>query len=387
VKIKYDQTDRVMRKLKVLFVGPLPPPVHGVAVLQEILVTSDLKNRFNLAVLDIADRGRNAQKTIGKLTFGNVATALWSCWRLLWKLVIFRPDVVFLFISQNQWGFFRDAVMIRLAHTLGARIVANLNGAGFRDFYESCPLVRQRRMRRTLGKISVVQVLGCNLRPIFDGLIPEDRIEVTPNGISSSQYFEVAEARAKRQPGQTLLYLSALAVSKGLVDLIDAFELCAEEFPESRLLVAGSWFRKEDKEQVLERVEKAGLGERIEFLGVVTGREKLDTFERSDIFLLPTWYSAEGQPVSILEAMASGLPVISCDRGAITEMVVDGKGGFIVMPRQPEEIAQRLRKLFSSPELVAAQGMFNVERVKRRFTLESFIDKVESDILCVAKGC
>jgi len=67
--------DSLGRK-RVLFDGPLPQPVHGVAVLQEILVTSDLKNRFNLAVLDIAGCGLRAQYAIGRFSFGNTDMTL-----------------------------------------------------------------------------------------------------------------------------------------------------------------------------------------------------------------------------------------------------------------------------------------------------------------------
>jgi len=56
--------------------------------------------------------------------------------------------------------------------------------------------------------------------------------------------------------------------------------------------------------------------------------------------------------------------------------VVESEGGFIFTPQRPEEIAERIRVLFNAPELMTVQGMYNIERVKRCFTLEVFIDKV-----------
>ena len=371
-------------KLRVLFVGPLPPPVHGVAVLQKMLVESDLRNRFDLHVLDIADRGAKAKRTIGKFTIGNVANAVGNVWRLFWKVLFKRPKVVFLFISQSRWGFLRDAILIRVCRLFGARVVANLNGALFRFLYESCPTGRQKRMRATLSRISCMQVTGTGLRSIFTGLMPDENVVVTPNGIPLEDYSLIADARKQRKPGKNILYMGGLDPSKGIVDLIEAFSILAARDEDAGLLLAGSWFKDKGRQEIEAAYEASPFRERIEFLGTVYGQEKLDTLVRADVFAMPTWYPPEGQPVAILEAMASGLPVVSCDRGAITDMVVDGEGGFIVPPKDPKALAAILGDLIDDADLMRNQGAFNVERAREHFSLERFIDKVEEDIRTAA---
>ena len=366
--------------MKVLLVGPLPPPVHGVSVMQKVLVESDLRNRFDLHSLDLADRTGNAQQTMGRLTLRNVSSAIASSLRLFWKMLSRRPKVVFLFISQSRWGFLRDAVLIRICRLFGARVVANLGGAHFRVFYESCPPRRQKRIRKTLGRISLMQVLGSGLQGIFEGLMPADRIVVTPNGIPLKEFAAVAEGREHSKGGRNILFMGTLCASKGVADLIEAFGILAGAQSDTRLLFAGSLLEDEGKQDVLAALERCPYRDRIEMLGVVRGQEKLDAFARADVFALPTWYPPEGQPVAILEAMACGLPVVSCDRGAITDMVVDGEGGFIVAPREPKELATTLGRILDDADLQRKQGEYNIQRVRELYSLEKYIDKVEEDI-------
>lgn len=377
---------RMRNKIKVLFVGPLPPPIHGVSVLQKNLVESDLRNRFDAHVLDIADRSADAEKSMGRFTLGNVLNGISNCWRLFWKMRASRPRVVFLFLSQNRWGFFRDAIFIRIARMFGAKVVANLNGGLFRIFYDSCPAGRRRRIKRILGKISRIEVVGNKLRKLFEGLVPDECIVVTPNGIPIGFYEPVALERRRRPVGKNILYMGGLAPSKGVVDLIKAFTKLAERDSEAKLKLAGAWFKRENKELILETYENSAAKERIELLGVVSGQEKLDTFARADVFAMPTWYPAEGQPVAILEAMASGMPVVSCDRAAVVDMVVDGEGGFIVPPKDPATLTSVLEKLLGDTELARRQGEFNAARARELFSMERHIDKVEEDIRSAASG-
>lgn len=372
--------------MRVLFVGPVPPPVHGVAHIMKTLIESDLREQFDLRVLDIADRSARGMRTMGRLTVSNILGALWACWRMFWRTLWLRPRVVYIFLSQSRWALLRDSILIRIATLLGARVVAPLHGGHFRDLYESWPPRRRRRIRRVLNKIALIQVLSDKMRFIFSGLVPDERIEVAPNGIEAELYESAASERDKRKPGRNLLFLSNLHATKGYLDAVKAFILCADEYPDSKLDIAGTWLGDEREEVVLKLIEESGLGGRIALLGSVRGQAKLDLFARSDVFVLPTSFRYEGQPVAILEAMAGGLPVISCDHGAITDMVIDGKGGFIVPSNNPEQIAARLRILFEDPDLARAQGEFNVTRIKEKFSLEGFIDKIGRDIRKVGSG-
>ena len=93
------------------------------------------------------------------------------------------------------------------------------------------------------------------------------------------------------------------------------------------------------------------VGQSIKFIGTVSGQSKVDVLLQADVFVLPTYYPAEGQPWAILEAMAAGLPIISTDQGAITESVVDGVNGFIVEKRNSDQVAAKIVQLCQDSRL------------------------------------
>ena len=164
----------------------------------------------------------------------------------------------------------------------------------------------------------------------------------------------------------------------------ESYSHCGGKEEDARLLLAGPWFKTADRECIEGAYNSSPVKGSIELLGPVYGQEKLDVFARADVFAMPTCYPSEGQPMAILEAMASGLPVVACDRGVITDMVVDGVGGFIVPPGSPKEIAERILDLFGDPTLAREQGRFNASRAEEHFSLERYIDKVELDLRTAA---
>ena len=112
------------------------------------------------------------------------------------------------------------------------------------------------------------------------------------------------------------------------------------------------------------------------FVGVVTGEEKAKLFKDADLFAYPTYFHLEGQPVAILEAMASGLPVITTDKGSITEMITDGRNGFIVSPSSPHQIAEKIGLLIANKSLREEMGTRNRSLAREKFNLGQYVEGV-----------
>ena len=112
------------------------------------------------------------------------------------------------------------------------------------------------------------------------------------------------------------------------------------------------------------------------FVGVVTGEEKAKLFKDADLFAYPTYFHPEGQPVAILEAMASGLPVITTHRGSIKEMITDGRNGFIVSPSSPGEIAEKIGLLIADRSLREKMGARNRSLAREKFSLSQYVEGV-----------
>ncbi len=156
-----------------------------------------------------------------------------------------------------------------------------------------------------------------------------------------------------RPPGAcTLLFLSRIDKGKGACETIDAYAILKQRHPNLRLVIAG-----DGPELAGLRRYAATRGGGIEFLGHVSGRAKHEAFARSDVYVMPS--HGEGMPVSVLEAMAHGLPVVTCAVGGIADFFVHGKMGFLAERPDASCVAAALEPLIAGASLRTRIGGHN----------------------------
>jgi glycosyltransferase involved in cell wall biosynthesis len=143
-----------------------------------------------------------------------------------------------------------------------------------------------------------------------------------PNGIDVTPYEEPPDASAAT--GYDLLVVSRLVYRKGIDQLIDAMELVAKSQPDVRLGIAGDGPQREELQQ---QVASRGLEDSIEFLGYVPEEEKIALLHAADLFVLPS--RQEGFGIAVLEAMATGTPVVVNDLAVLRDLVPEAGGTFV----------------------------------------------------------
>ena len=194
----------------------------------------------------------------------------------------------------------------------------------------------------------------------FDRALADKVVEV-PNGPPEAlpgrgRVWAPAEARTVR-----LLYLSNLIQSKGYADVLEAAAILRREAKmRFELVFAGRFLPSVDdrhacspaqSEQAFRaRIEAEDLSDTVRYVGPVTGQAKWRLFEAADVFLLPTNYRHEGQPVSVIEAMAHGCVVVATAFRAIPDMLVDGETGVVVDYEQPRQIASAVSASPPTPD-------------------------------------
>ena len=98
-----------------------------------------------------------------------------------------------------------------------------------------------------------------------------------------------------------------------------------------------------------EQVEKLGLSDKVEFLGRIPREKTAPLYQEADVFVLPSLN--EGMSNAMLEALATGLPILATDTGGAKEIVAEGQNGCIIRMKSAEDIAKKLEKLIKNPEL------------------------------------
>lgn len=359
---------------KILVIGSTPPPYNGMSVVTENILNSDLRKRFNIINLDTADR--RSLSNIGKIDFINVYLAIKHFLKFLWLCMKEKPKVVYLPISQGIWGYLRDCLFLVPAKLFHRKVIIHLHGGYFRDFYEQSNKITKLLICWTLKDVNKAIVLGENLRYIFHGLIPQGKIAVVPNGVDENLFVNCKSNIVKKKKNQgRILYLSSLMRNKGFIDIMNAIPEVVKYHKDVEFIFAGELRVTEPEEKEIHRIINSNaLNSCIKFLGTVTGEEKIKLLLSSHIFVFPS--HNEGQPFAILEGMAAELPIITTDTGTIKEMVIDGENGFIVVKKNPEQIAEKIILLLGDEKLRRRMGKRSRERFLKHYTKDKFIENL-----------
>ena len=358
---------------KILIIGALPPPYHGVTVFNDRLLNSKILDIYEVYHLDISDK-RNLDN-LGKVDLQNVYLALRNLWDLMRLCMRRKPDLVYLPIAQNI-AYLRDGMFIVIARFFSkAKIIIHLHGSYFRRYYDNTNWFMKKFIGFTMKQVNAAIVLGECLKYIFGGWVKD--IQVVPNG---TPFNSKIEDKFKRNISSvTISYLGNLLESKGVLDTIKAAKIVTNKYPKVRFKFAGAWRAKEieKKKSAFRFIQENHLEDRIEFVGRILADEKEKFLLDADIFVFPSWYKYEGHPIVVIEAMAAGCPVVSTKNvGAIPETVIDGKTGILVEKKNPEAIAQAITKLIEHPELRIKMGMAGRKRYEQYYTQEKNIENM-----------
>ncbi len=348
-----------MTKPRLIVIGPLPPPIHGVTVSTSLVLANQaLKSSFELTHVDTSDHRDGAN--IGRWDLTNVLIGLRNIASLS-RALRGNKGTVYLPISQSSGAFLRDSLLIQVSRLRGWRVAIHLRGSEILELYESRGRLFQLWARSTLGGVTAAAVMGESLRGTFGQLVAPDRVAVVPNGTPPPA------RRPSLRNGSTVLFLSNLRRRKGVIEAFEAARITAAEVPHARFVFVGAW---EDEQLEMDiRARAAAVGDRIQFQPPVSGSTKQDLLANASVLLFPP-RKPEGHPRVVLEAIAAGLPVVTTDQGAIAETIADGLNGFVVRSSDPVAIADRLTRLLLDDELRARMSSAALATYESRFTQE-----------------
>lgn len=194
-----------------------------------------------------------------------------------------------------------------------------------------------------------------------------DRLRIVHCGVHPGQ-FRYGEVRRQ---ARKLLYVGRLAAEKGLPVLFESLRQLKQRNYDFELTLVGDGAERRDLEELARR---AGIPERVVFAGFAGQEEVAEHLRQSDVFILPSF--AEGVPVSLMEAMACGVPVIATYVGGIVELIEPGVTGLLVPPSDAAALRDAIARYLDDHALrdrVSRQGR---EKVVSDFNLDNEVDKL-----------
>ena len=284
-------------------------------------------------------------------------------------------DLVHINPSLDLKSFIRDGIFALLAKVNKKKIVAFFHGWKksfeahidrnfvwtFKFFFGKCNafIVLSEQFKKTLERWGIVQ-------PIYQGVTVIDEDDLAG--------FDIQNALKKRQSSEKwhVLFLSRIVRDKGIYETIEAVSLLKSKYPMIELIVAGEG---EELENVKSLVHNRKMSN-VTFVGYIRDEEKRHIFEKSHVFCFPTYYG-EGLPVSVIEAIAYGLPVVTRPDGGLADFFKNEAHGFITESKEPAVFANYIEKLFLDKRLYENISCYNFSFGKKRFYASEVVKRLE----------
>jgi len=292
---------------------------------------------------------------------------------LFWDMCHGRIILIHAHVACNA-SFWRKSIYLWIAHSFGIPTIFHLHGAEFMHFYSSRSRAGKWYIRRLLDRVSEIIVLSSQWKNNIRTLTDNPHIDIVFNPIAVvSQSTDIPKYpdSCRKYPHQ-LLFLGRLGARKGIDDLIAATITLAPQYPALRVICGGDG----EVERIRNIVAKQGLGDRYHIPGWISGEDKSRLLVQSGIYVLPSY--DEGLPMSILEAMSAGLPVISTTVGGIPDMIDNGKEGWLIQPGDISALAKYIELLLNNPALQTQMGQAGRERVEQQFTPQRIFSRLDT---------
>lgn len=199
--------------------------------------------------------------------------------------------------------------------------------------------------------------------------IPEHKVGVVYNGVDSKPSH-----REGMPATPVIITVGNVRAVKGHDTLIEAAAITLRTYPEAQFYIYGEVLERPFYEQMQERIAELSIGKQLQFMGSVA--DPVPLLRKSSIFVLPS--RSEGFSNAIVEAMMSGLPVVSTTVGGNAEAVEQESTGLLVPPDQPEALAAALCRLLQHPEQLVEMGEAGQRRANERFSSDSMVERLTS---------
>jgi len=362
--------------MTVLFIAPLPPPTHGQSLASDVFYRR-LRERSEVRVVNMA---KPAARHLWD-RMGRVPTVLTFLLRIARKSR--NVDAVYLTISESLLGNIKDlCIYLVCFRSLDKTFIHLLGGAGMKRILERRGM-QYRLNRFFVSRLRGVIVEGRTQAATFATLTTPDRIHVVPNFAEDHLFVGEAEIRQKfSDPARlNVLFLSNLLSGKGHQELLDAFLSLSKDMQERvRIVFVGGFESAKRRKDFLARLEgHSGLAYGGEFVG---GSEKKALYGRSQVFCLPTYYPYEGQPISILEAYATGCVVVTTEHSGIPDVFRDRVNGFAVERRSSESIRKILEEMLRD-----GRGLVDIAVANRNVAYETYRTEIyQSSMMTIVMG-
>ena len=348
-------------KNSILIIGPFPKPISGVSlanqVVKEVLVKSG-----DFTVDSINTSYDVFEDAIGSFSFKKFGFFLKMNFSVL---KIFKNDIVYITPGQTFFGITKYTLFILLSSILKKELIIHVHGDFLGTQYEELSGSKKKFFYFLVSKFTKGIVLSASLKKNLLPFIKEKNIYILYN---FAQNYLIDNEQEADNSVLKISYLSNLMEEKGIFQLLDSLKELENRKINFEARIAGN-IDINLKENILNKISNLN---NTRYVGVVYNEEKKELLNWSNVFVLPTFYKMEGQPISILEALATKNVIISTKHAGIEDIIEENKHGYLVEKQNTESITNRFIYLNENKSKILEISNYNKMYFANNFTIEIF---------------
>jgi len=353
-----------MKKNKLLFFCPIPPPMGGQALISDIiykliqpsyLINTNSKNKYLGTLIIIF-------KTILILSFNKI-------------------DLVYFTCTRSKIGAIKDVILLFLCKIRGTKVINHLHGNEVMELFT--------------GDI-ISKIIHCSYQQIDTTIfVAERQKQLLPASLNNMKRIVVPNCYdpilndlnrefLTDKKEVKILFISFLMKSKGIFVALDVFELIAQEYDNVTFHIAGKplsdYLMSESEVRALFEDRLSKLDEkypnRFVYHGVVEGNNKKDLYLNNDILLFPTFFKTESFGIVNVEAMRAGNVIITTNHNFLSDIVSKNEG-LLVKPNDVEDTVRAVRYFLDNPKIMLDIQRHNIQHAKENYSPERFNQEIE----------
>lgn len=299
--------------------------------------------------------------------FLQMATRITDYFKFFFKLLTQSYQHIHINTSLTVKNLYRDVIFVLIAKLLGYKVLLFFHGwnpdtvRGINNFFF-----------KFYFKADSIIVLAEEFKNDLESWGYNKPIFVEKTAVSKELEQLLGPVLIKRSEVKNILFLSRVEKQKGIYETLMAFDLVRRNYQNLKLLIAGDG---SELHKIREYIKVHQI-KNVQLCGYVSGKSKAKLLEKSDIYIFPSYY-AEGMPISVLEAMMAGLPVITSKTGGLRDFFEDGKMGLITDSKDPKVIAKMLNALISDQCNLSKISEYNYKYARDNFTVDKLVERLE----------
>jgi glycosyltransferase involved in cell wall biosynthesis len=346
---------------RVLIIGPFPKPISGVSLANQV-VKEVLENSNDFSSDSINTSYNVFEDAIGVFSLKKF---LFFLKINLSVFKIFRTDIVYITPGQTFFGISKYTLFILLASILKKELIIHVHGNFLGTQYQLLTGVKKKFFYFLISKFTKGIVLSASLKQNLSPFLKEQNIYILNN---FAQNYLIDDEIKVDNSILKISYLSNLMEEKGIFQLLDSLKELENKKINYEAKIAGN-IDANLRDEIFVKISNL---KSTSYIGVVYNEHKKELLNWSNIFVLPTFYKMEGQPISILEALATNNVIISTKHAGIIDIIKDNKNGFLVDKQNSESITKKFIILNENKSKILEISNYNKMYFAENFTIDIF---------------